>query len=86
MLVQVKNEGTLPAMLTWSMQDANIDAKEAAKKVDVALQVRLSDLCQARATIERRQGPKQYISWCLFGTESGYERRRSSVGRTTGWR
>lgn len=26
-------------MLTWSMQDANIDAKEAAKKVDVSLEV-----------------------------------------------
>lgn len=39
LLPQVKNEGTLPAMLTWSMQDANIDAKEAAKKVDVSLQV-----------------------------------------------
>ncbi|CAM9236760.1 unnamed protein product, partial [Laminaria digitata] len=37
--IKVKNEGTLPAMLTWSMQDANIDAKEAAKKVDVSLQV-----------------------------------------------
>ena len=36
---QVKNEGTLPAMLTWSMHDANIDAKEAAKKVNVSLQV-----------------------------------------------
>lgn len=36
---QVKNEGTLPAMLTWGMQDANIDAKEAAKKVDVFLKV-----------------------------------------------
>ena len=28
-------------MLTWSMQDANIDAKEAAKKVDVSLQARV---------------------------------------------
>lgn len=36
---QVKNEGTLPALLTWSMQDANVDAKEAAKKVDVFLKV-----------------------------------------------
>lgn len=37
---QVKNEGTLPAMLTWGMQDANVDAKEAAKKVDVFIKVR----------------------------------------------
>lgn len=28
-------------MLTWGMQDANIDAKEAAKKVDVFIKVRL---------------------------------------------
>lgn len=37
---QIKNEGTLPAMLTWGMQDANVDAKEAAKKVDVFIKVR----------------------------------------------
>lgn len=26
-------------MLTWGMQDANVDAKEAAKKVDVFIKV-----------------------------------------------
>eukprot|EP00752_Nemacystus_decipiens_P011479 g10191.t1 len=38
-VIKIKNEGTLPAMLTWGMQDANVDAKEAAKKVDVFIKL-----------------------------------------------
>lgn len=39
---KVKNEGTEPALLTWYMQDADIDAEEAARKVDVTVEVRIS--------------------------------------------
>ena len=39
---QVKNDGTLPALLTWSMHVAEIDAKEAARKVDVSIEARPS--------------------------------------------
>eukprot|EP00903_Cladosiphon_okamuranus_P011029 g10416.t1 len=38
-VIKIKNEGTLPAMLSWSLQDANVDAKEAAKKVDVFIKL-----------------------------------------------
>lgn len=44
-------------MLTWSMQDANVDAKEAAKKVDVFIKVRGAFGFGAVSDHERAQNP-----------------------------
>lgn len=51
-------------MLTWSMQDANVDAKEAAKKVDVALQVRRSCVCVKQTRSRPVSQNTSHISWC----------------------
>ncbi|CAM9127662.1 unnamed protein product, partial [Choristocarpus tenellus] len=40
---RVKNDGTLPALLTWSMHDANADAKEAHQFIKVSIKVESQD-------------------------------------------
>lgn len=45
---QVKNEGTQPAQLKWSMQDADADAKESSKAVDLSIEASLVLSCLLR--------------------------------------